>query len=194
MEQSEYHIQSGQEGTHASQSEEPVVVTNVKPKKTRSKAERGPPYMTREPGRSHFPYSRVQKILKADRDLPLVQREATFLISIATEEFIKRIAAATERIATKEKRMTTQQRDVAMLVRRANEFAFLDDVIQWREPEPLARRKPKALQEGDEKQEAGLIEGPLDRFIPRGGASGKDEFVLDDIVMSEDGTMSIGFE
>ncbi|KZT11973.1 uncharacterized protein LAESUDRAFT_754502 [Laetiporus sulphureus 93-53] len=95
---------------------------------------------TREPGKSHLPFSRVQKILKADKELPLVQREAVWLISVATEEFIKRMAEAVERMAARERRTTAQQRDVALLVQRADEYAFLEGLIE----EQSVRRKPVA--------------------------------------------------
>ncbi|KIN94880.1 hypothetical protein M404DRAFT_61624, partial [Pisolithus tinctorius Marx 270] len=80
----------------------------------------------REPGKSVLPLSRVQKIIKADKDLPMVARDAAFLISMATEEFIRRLAQASQRVAEREKRATVQQRDVANVTRRAEEFFFLD--------------------------------------------------------------------
>ncbi|KIK20021.1 hypothetical protein PISMIDRAFT_52851, partial [Pisolithus microcarpus 441] len=80
----------------------------------------------REAGKSVLPFSRVQKIIKVDKDLPMVARDATFLISMATEEFIKRLAQASQKVAEREKRSTVQQRDVATVTRRADEFFFLD--------------------------------------------------------------------
>jgi len=85
--------------------------------------------LVREPGKSLLPISRVQKIMKADKvcgyralhplststsfqELPMVAKEATFLISLATEEFIKRFSEASQRIAHREKRVTVQQRDL----------------------------------------------------------------------------------
>jgi histone H3/H4 len=87
----------------------------------------------REPGKSLFPFSRVQKIIKADRvrinlnlslvhgdevvvcqDLPIVAKEATFLISIATEDFIKRITEASRRLAERERRSTVQHKDIGL--------------------------------------------------------------------------------
>ncbi|KAH8998563.1 histone-fold-containing protein [Lactarius akahatsu] len=82
--------------------------------------------LAREPGKSLLPISRVQKIMKADKELPIVAKEATFLISLATEEFIKRISEASHRIAHREKRVTVQQRDIASVARRADEFLFLE--------------------------------------------------------------------
>jgi DNA polymerase epsilon subunit 4 len=73
----------------------------------------------------------------------MVARDATFLISLATEEFIKRLSQACQRLAEREKRTTVQQKDVgkvflfcvlccssqrfvANIVRRADEFLFLE--------------------------------------------------------------------
>lgn len=102
--------------------------------------------LAREPGKSLLPISRVQKIMKADKELPIVAKEATFLISLATEEFIKRISEASHRIAHREKRVTVQQRDIASVARRADEFLFLEEIMTSPDdaPDPPARRKPQA--------------------------------------------------
>jgi DNA polymerase epsilon subunit 4 len=42
----------------------------------------------------------------------MVAKEATFLISLATEEFIKRFCEASYHIAHRDKRVTVQQRDI----------------------------------------------------------------------------------
>jgi len=42
----------------------------------------------------------------------MVAKEATFLISIATEEFIKRLSQAAHHVAQKERRTTVQQKDI----------------------------------------------------------------------------------
>ncbi|KAI0094516.1 hypothetical protein BDY19DRAFT_1044321 [Irpex rosettiformis] len=156
------------------------------------------------PGKSLFPVSRVQKILKADKDLPMVSREAVLLISLATEEFVKRLAEASHRLAVRENRLTVQRKDVASICRRADEFFFLEELIPLYEPEPAGKRKPKALQQRDKAGES--ISGKtktLDQFafksktnasmsqgdeIGSEGPAGGDE----DVVMNEDGTMSFG--
>jgi len=73
----------------------------------------------------------------------MVLREATVLISLATEEFIKRFIQAIHRVAEKERRSTLQPRDVgrcpnifgygkpdrcltAMVVNKVDEFTFLE--------------------------------------------------------------------
>ncbi|KAI5116442.1 hypothetical protein M0805_006255 [Coniferiporia weirii] len=82
--------------------------------------------LLREQGRSLFPVSRMQKIIKADKELPIVAKEAVFIMSIATEEFIKRIAAASQKQAEREKRATVQKKDVAVIAKKADEFFFLE--------------------------------------------------------------------
>jgi len=99
--------------------------------------------LVRESGKSLLPISRVQKIMKADKELPIVAKEATFLISLATEEFIKRFSEASYHIAHREKRVTVQQRDIASVARRADEFLFLEEIMTSPDdaPDPPARRK-----------------------------------------------------
>ena len=46
------------------------------------------------------------------QEIPIVAKEATFLISLATEEFVKRLCQASQRVAEREKRATVQQRDI----------------------------------------------------------------------------------
>lgn len=90
----------------------------------------------REPGKSLFPFSKVQKIIKADKarilsfllhvpwngrpcyqEIPIVAKEATFLISLATEEFIKRLCQAGQQVAHYEKRSTIQHKDIGTVLR-----------------------------------------------------------------------------
>ncbi|KAI6039682.1 histone-like transcription factor (CBF/NF-Y) and archaeal histone-domain-containing protein [Pisolithus marmoratus] len=126
----------------------------------------------REPGKSVLPLARVQKIIKADKDVPMVARDAAFLISMATEEFIKRLAQASQKVSEREKRSTVQQRDVASVTRRAEEFFFLDEIISGPQP-ATAKRKPKALQ-AEQPEEPTL----LDRFMKK-----------TEVAMDEDGLM-----
>ncbi|KAF9651580.1 hypothetical protein BDM02DRAFT_3079000, partial [Thelephora ganbajun] len=79
----------------------------------------------REPGKNPFPVSRVQKILKADTQLPTVSKEALFLISVATEKFIERLTQAGQHVAKRQSRATIQERDICTVVRGVEEFTFL---------------------------------------------------------------------
>jgi len=141
----------------------------------------------------------VLKIIKADRDIPIVAKEAVLLISIATEEFLKRLTHASHKLAEREKRATVQQRDVASLVRRVDEFMFLDEIIGWPTLGPSTKRKPNTVQERDKNAEPTM----LDRFFTRsdvGGpkgmikedqVEGREEEEEADVFMNEDGTMGI---
>lgn len=42
----------------------------------------------------------------------MVSREAVLLISLATEEFVKRISEASHRLASRENRLTVQRKDI----------------------------------------------------------------------------------
>ncbi|KAF9026123.1 histone-fold-containing protein [Hymenopellis radicata] len=166
------------------------------------KARKPQPVVTREPGKSLFPVSRVQKIIKADKDIPIVAKEATFLISLATEEFIKRLCESAQKVAERSNRMTIQHKDVATIVRKADEFLFLEDTIPWSIADasgPKKKPRPNA-QKGSESS------GPtmLDRFVGKKPAlsdekESKDDDDADedgveeddgDVVMMEDGTMT----
>lgn len=46
----------------------------------------------------------------------MVAKDATFLISLATEEFIKKLSQACQRLAEREKRSTVQQKDVGKVL------------------------------------------------------------------------------
>ncbi|PCH40169.1 hypothetical protein WOLCODRAFT_68776, partial [Wolfiporia cocos MD-104 SS10] len=84
----------------------------------------------RQPGTpSHFPFAKIQRLLKADKELPIVQREAAWLVAVATEEFVRRMGSAAQRIAAREGRSTVQLRDHLMLARKADEYAFLEGML-----------------------------------------------------------------
>ncbi|KAJ3998800.1 hypothetical protein F5050DRAFT_1741988 [Lentinula boryana] len=112
------------------------------PKKKRERKETVP--LVRDSGKSLLPFSRVQKIIKADREIPIIARDATFLISLAAEEFIKRLCQAGHKAAEKERRTTVQHKDIVAVIRRADEFMFLDEIVSLNQPEPQ-KRIPKAL-------------------------------------------------
>lgn len=42
----------------------------------------------------------------------MVSREAVLLISLAMEEFVKRVSEASHRLAQREKRLTVQRKDI----------------------------------------------------------------------------------
>jgi histone H3/H4 len=89
-----------------------------------------PKPFTRELGKSVLPFARVQKIIKADKvglvlgmehderlmlslqDIPMVAKDAVFLISIATEAFIEELAQAGQRVADRHNRTMIHHEDI----------------------------------------------------------------------------------
>ncbi|KAJ3896937.1 hypothetical protein GG344DRAFT_71882 [Lentinula edodes] len=139
-----------------------VVQVEGAPKKKRERKETA--HLVRDSGKSLLPFSRVQKIIKADKDIPIIARDATFLISLAAEEFIKRLCQAGQKAAEKERRTTVQHKDLATVVRRADEFMFLDEIISLNQPEPQ-KRVPKALAANGTVLPAGSGPTLLDSFV-----------------------------
>ncbi|EJF63346.1 histone-fold-containing protein [Dichomitus squalens] len=163
---------------------------NAKPKKAKSSASEP---LKREPGKSLFPYSRIQKILKEDTELIMVQREAVFAISRATEEFVARLAEACQRAAARDGRATVQHKDLVTCVRRADEFAFLEDLLPWIEPESASTTKQGKGKSGRTKDETSKDKKApttLDQFV----RSGKDDSQEPpgEVLVNEDGTLSGG--
>ncbi|PBK75035.1 histone-fold-containing protein [Armillaria solidipes] len=156
----------------------------------KKRVKKAPQPVVREAGKSLFPVSRVQKIIKADKDIPIIAKEATFLISLATEEFIKRLCEAAHKSAERNSRQTVQHKDLATIVRKDDEFLFLEDIIPWTITDgPAVKRKPK--QPGaDSSADAGLT--LLDQFVTKKAASIVEDELEEDITMNDDGTMTVG--
>ncbi|KZT28890.1 hypothetical protein NEOLEDRAFT_1129153 [Neolentinus lepideus HHB14362 ss-1] len=147
------------------------------------------PY-SRAAGTSPLPMARVQRILKADEELIMVQREAVLAISIATEQFVKQLMEAVQRVAQRERRTTVQQRDMLSVVRRADEFVFLDEIMQTVvQGEPPAKRKPKALEKEAIRKPA--VTTLLDQYVVNADQRSEDEDGGEDVIMNEDGTMAL---
>ncbi|KAJ7857758.1 histone-fold-containing protein [Mycena leptocephala] len=150
------------------------------PKKKRERRE--PAKVERPPGKTLLPVSKVQHIIKADKDIAIVAKEATFLICCATEEFIKRFGEAAMALAEREKRTTLQYKDMATVVRKADEFLFLEEIIPWTLPDAPVKRIVKASN------------------VPTGAPTMLDQFVMKPsdtpgeeprIIVNEDGTMHV---
>ncbi|KAI0061682.1 hypothetical protein BV25DRAFT_1805254, partial [Artomyces pyxidatus] len=66
----------------------------------------------RVPGQSLLPQTRLENILRADGASGPMSKEAQFALSVATEEFIKRLARAGYQHASAQKRTIVQYRDM----------------------------------------------------------------------------------
>ncbi|KAF8318994.1 hypothetical protein DL93DRAFT_263136 [Clavulina sp. PMI_390] len=108
------------------------------------------PASERTPGSSLIASSRVAKIMKADKDLGITAKEAVFLVSIATEEFIKRLAFEGHKVATREGRSVVTQRDLAAAVKRTDELLFLKEIIPLPVSATEAMSKRQARADGTE--------------------------------------------
>ncbi|RPD62485.1 histone-fold-containing protein [Lentinus tigrinus ALCF2SS1-7] len=175
---------------------QPAEESSEGPTKAKAKKPKAPETLTREAGKSLLPHARVQRILKADKDLIMVQREASFLISRATEEFIQRIAEAAQQVAERERRSTVQAKDLIASVRRADEFAFLEELLPYLEPEPSAAGRSKArTKEGNERGKLGAQNTMLDQFVkkhPNDGSLDEDgDAPQTKVITHEDGTMEV---
>ncbi|KAF9463018.1 histone-fold-containing protein [Collybia nuda] len=147
----------------------------------RKREKKDPVVLVREEGKSLLPFARVQRIIKADKDIPIITKDAIFLISLATEEFIKRITEGSQRVASREQRITVQHKDIATVVRKADEFMFLEEIIPWLASDPPAKRKLKGA--------TGVKGAPtlLDQFVVNLKEDEKDGG--SDIIMNDDGAM-----
>ncbi|RSH86432.1 uncharacterized protein EHS24_004687 [Apiotrichum porosum] len=97
-------------------------------------------------GTTLFPLSRVKRIIKADKELDVMSSEATFLVAVATEYFIKHFMEEGYTKARMERRRIVNYKDMASVVSRNDEFDFLRDVV------PL----PITISEALEKRKARL--------------------------------------
>ncbi|KIJ64437.1 hypothetical protein HYDPIDRAFT_28381 [Hydnomerulius pinastri MD-312] len=89
----------------------------------------------RAPGTTLLPMARVENIIQADgiTSSLSMSKEAVFVLSIATEEFVKRMAQAGHRQASASRRNIVNYADMASSTQQYQEFMFLQDTI----PEPM---------------------------------------------------------
>ncbi|KAI9058327.1 hypothetical protein FKP32DRAFT_1597411 [Trametes sanguinea] len=83
----------------------------------------------RVPGHSLLPQDKVDNILDAEGAGAHMSKEAAFIISVATEEFIKKLTEAGYKQSASENRQHIQYRDLATITRQRSEFQFLHDTI-----------------------------------------------------------------
>jgi len=146
MEEEEVEIQEAEEeeeeaeegGEMEPQNEDTVQLDPSQAQSRPKRARVAPQVVVRETGKTLLPLARVQRIMKADKQLPVCAKEATILIAIATEEFIKRLILSANAQASREKRNTVSQKDIAVIVKKQDELLFLEEIIPI--PEPIAPR------------------------------------------------------
>ncbi|KAI8053407.1 histone-fold-containing protein [Syncephalis plumigaleata] len=96
-------------------------------------------------GTSQFPAARVKRIIKEDRDIVTCSADAVFLISIATELFLQRMAKSSINYAHNEKRKTIAYKDVANVVADTDHLDFLSDIVPQTLPIVKAAKKRREL-------------------------------------------------
>ncbi|MCJ1390663.1 hypothetical protein MMC18_003524 [Xylographa bjoerkii] len=145
-------------------------------------------------GTAALPLARVKKILQADEEIGPVSNNAAFVITLATEMFVRYLAEQAHNVAKSESkpRRSIQYRDVANAVARLDNLEFLSDVIPrtttWRE-----HKEKKAKESGGEtsaRRSRPLAAGQttLDDTNPH---SGQDQVMAEGITeVDEDGTLS----
>lgn len=120
-----------------------------------------PSATTTHKGVSVFPVARVQRIIKADRDVDICSKEATFLISIATEIFIRRLTDDAYTNAKLDKRKHVFYKDLSRAVQQTESLEFLRDAIPTAMPlsSALEARQTKLAQK--QTEENMILEGTL---------------------------------
>ncbi|KAL7424417.1 hypothetical protein Q5752_000099 [Cryptotrichosporon argae] len=103
-------------------------------------------------GTTLFPLSRIKRIIKADKELDMMTGEATFLVAVATEHFIKHFMEEGYTKARLEKRRIVNYKDMAAVVSRSAEFDFLRDIV----PSPIPMSEALALR----RQKLALDDNP----------------------------------
>ncbi|KAJ8659180.1 hypothetical protein O0I10_005219 [Lichtheimia ornata] len=83
----------------------------------------------RTPGTTIIPVSRVKRVVKEDKDISIINAEATFCITYATELFMEYLVQEGFTRARNEKRKTIFYKDLASAVSEVEQFEFLEDVI-----------------------------------------------------------------
>ncbi|KAF8511583.1 hypothetical protein JB92DRAFT_2933399 [Gautieria morchelliformis] len=100
-----------------------------------------PPLPSRKPGETHVDQQRVEKIIKAHGDLLPPSKDAVFLISLAAEEFVKRLAETGRRHAANDKREIIGQQDMALAAHADRGYSFLRETVPRAIPLSLALQK-----------------------------------------------------
>ncbi|KAI0926960.1 hypothetical protein AcW1_007661 [Taiwanofungus camphoratus] len=114
----------------------------------------------RVPGHTLIPATRIENIMHADGSGGHMSKEALFMLSIATEDFIKRLAEAGLQEAGVERRYVVSYRDVASATQHNSEFSFLQDTVPF--PVSLAEAcRYKAAKEKELLEDDPAISAPV---------------------------------
>ncbi|KAL1950291.1 hypothetical protein VTO73DRAFT_5415 [Trametes versicolor] len=102
----------------------------------------------RVPGHTLLPQDKLDNILQAEGAGQHMSKEAVFMLSIATEEFVKKLAEAGYQKTITEARQHVQYRDMASITQEQSKFKFLEDTI----PKPISIVQAMALRAAKERE------------------------------------------
>ncbi|PWA88965.1 Histone-fold [Artemisia annua] len=98
---------------------------------------------------STFPTGRIKRIMKLDNEINKINSEALFLISNATELFVKFLAEKSSQVAIEKKRKTIKLEHILVAVKRHQPTAdFLLDSLPV--PVPVESKSEQAKKKSDE--------------------------------------------
>ncbi|PLB42224.1 histone-fold domain-containing protein [Aspergillus candidus] len=134
-------------------------------------------------GQSALPIARIKKIIQLDDDIVQCSSNATFVIAMATEQFIQHLTAQAHNVVKSERkpRKGIQYKDLATAVSRIDNLEFLSDVI----PKTTTYKQFKEKRGRDSTATGPNID------IEKGqrtlnGAAGDRQSTLDDAALEEE--------
>ncbi|KAI8583828.1 hypothetical protein K450DRAFT_220160 [Umbelopsis ramanniana AG] len=157
---------------------QPSMPSADSPTPTASKIERAA-------GTTFLPIARVKRIIKEDKDVSLINAEATFCVAYATELFMEYLANEGFAKAKKEKRKTVYYKDlVASVVSEVDQFEFLEDVIPQTMPLKSAlERRREALDDAEYQGESNQL---TKKSTGEGAADTESNGMAEDTQMADD--------
>jgi len=94
------------------------------------------------------PQARVTRILRCNKDIGKISRDACFLVGKATEDFLEQCVADASRVTARSGRKTIMMRDIITSMREAKNpdalQIFLDEFQPLREPKAVPSKKATA--------------------------------------------------
>ncbi|KAI9270411.1 histone-fold-containing protein [Phascolomyces articulosus] len=141
-------------------------------------------------GTTTLPIARVKRVIKEDKEVSLINAEATFCVAYATELFMEYLVKEGFTRARKEKRKTVYYKDLASAVSEVEQFEFLEDVIPHTMTLKAALERRKDTLDEGESGEPARKKSKVDRdskmATDSNGAQDEDEDDDDDDGDDED--------
>ncbi|XP_038210329.1 DNA polymerase epsilon subunit 4 [Zerene cesonia] len=80
---------------------------------------------------TRLPMARIKNIMKMDPDVHIVNAEAVFLVTKATEMFLESIAKETFTYTTHHKRKTISKKDLDVIINKVDCLCFLEGAMDF---------------------------------------------------------------